>query len=70
MEAHLPISIKRLSARKLKEVQAGHLSRDEAEKLLKEKLRHSSKLRADLIASLTKNYDREAVKTLEYFRLI
>ena len=70
MKAFIPISIKKQAVEKLSAVQNGQLSRNQAEQMLKNDLRHSSKLREDLVADLTADYDKEAVEALEYFRLI
>ena len=70
MKAYIPISVKRQAVEKLSAVQNGQLSRNEAEQMLRHKLRYSSKLRDEIIADLTADYDRKAVEALEYFRLI
>lgn len=70
MKTYLPISLRRSATKKLNEVRTGNISRDEAERLLKEQIRHSSKLREDIIAELTAEYDADAVEALQYFRLI
>lgn len=70
MEAVIPISIKRKAVSTLSAVRTGELSRQEAEQTLKADVRHSSKLRADLVAELTADYDEDAAEALTYFRLI
>jgi hypothetical protein len=70
MNAMTHIAIKRLVAAKLYQVQENSLSQNEAEKLLKKRIRFSSKLRNDLITGLTLNYDKETAQALCFFRLI
>jgi hypothetical protein len=70
MEHGTHITIKRLVAAKLHQVQGNSLSQNEAEKLLKKRIRFSSKVREDLVAGLTLNYDKETAQALCFFRLI
>lgn len=70
MNPYIPISLRRQALQKLSAVRNGQLSREVAEKKLKDRLRYSSKLREEIIAGLTADYDKQAVEALEYFRLI
>jgi hypothetical protein len=70
MEHGTHITIKRLVAAKLHQVQGNSLSQNEAEKLLKKRIRFSSKVREDLVAGLTAEYDAESAQAMRYFGLI
>jgi hypothetical protein len=70
MKAFIPISLKRIVAKHLNEVEKGSLSKEQAEMMIKRESRYSSKTRQDIIAHLTRQYDQQTVEEFQFFRLL
>lgn len=70
MQAIIPISLKRIALKQIQAVNSGIISKDQAEQLIKQQCRYSSRTREQLIEGLTREFDGEATKAFQYFRLI
>ena len=67
MQAIIPISLKRIAVNRMQQVESGILSHEDAE----QSIRRICKLsKSELTAHLTREYDPETVRALQYFRLI
>jgi hypothetical protein len=64
MKPVIPISLKRMAVKNMQAVIRGQLSHREATRRLK------NVSRQDIITHLTKYYDPETAKALQYFRLL
>ena len=70
MKAIIPISLKRICCENLKLVQAGKITRDQAESIIKRQSRYSSRKREQIVEGLTRQYDPECVEAFQFFRLL
>ena len=70
MTTYVPISLKRLCAKQLADIEAGKLTRQQAEEFIKHQCRYSSRTREQIIEELTKTYNKDTVAVFRYFGLI
>ena len=70
MTTYVPISLKRLCAKQLADIEAGILTRQQAEQIIKHQCRYSSRTREQIIEELTTTYNKDDVEVFRYFGLI
>ncbi len=70
MTTYVPISLKRLCAKQLADIEAGKLTRQQAEQIIKRQCRYSSRTREQIIEELTTTYNKDDVDVFRYFGLI
>lgn len=70
MQTVIPISLKRLIATRLTQVQNGKLSKQQAAELIKNQIGYSPILKDQLIEALTRNYEATTANNLQFFNLL
>jgi hypothetical protein len=70
LETYIPISLKKLLSKHLNDVKSGKLSKSEAEAIIKQHTRYSSKTRQEIIEELSAHYDQELADTLSFFSML
>jgi hypothetical protein len=70
MTTYVPISLKRICAKQLADIEAGKLTRQQAEEIIKHQCRYSSRTREQIIEELTTTYNKDDVEVFRYFGLI
>jgi len=70
MTIYVPIPLKRLCTKQLADIEAGKLTRQQAEQIIKRQCRYSSRTREQIIEGLTTTYNKDDVDVFRYFGLI
>jgi hypothetical protein len=66
MQAIIPISLKRIAIAQMQQVESGILDYDKATESIQELMQD----RSGIVAELTRDFDPEALKAFQYFRLL